>query len=124
MICPKCNAEYRDEFTVCSDCGVDLVKKTDIFIKKSKIVSEGIRLIKFGIILLFVALTEMMIVVLACELSLTYMKAHGYFMDYDFINLINPILRYIFAIEIVISLAVIIWGISFRKRIITKSKHQ
>ncbi len=25
MICPKCHAEYREGFTRCSDCGVDLV---------------------------------------------------------------------------------------------------
>jgi len=25
MICPKCEAEYRDDFSVCADCGVPLV---------------------------------------------------------------------------------------------------
>lgn len=26
MICPKCKAEYRDGFTVCTDCGAPLVQ--------------------------------------------------------------------------------------------------
>jgi len=25
MFCPKCGAEYRGEFKVCADCGIDLV---------------------------------------------------------------------------------------------------
>lgn len=29
MICPKCNSNYRDGFTKCSDCGLDLVEKTE-----------------------------------------------------------------------------------------------
>lgn len=27
MFCPRCKAEYREGFTRCSDCGVDLVEK-------------------------------------------------------------------------------------------------
>jgi hypothetical protein len=26
VICPQCNAEYRDEFTRCADCDVDLIE--------------------------------------------------------------------------------------------------
>jgi hypothetical protein len=26
MICPQCEAEYRDEFTRCADCDVDLIE--------------------------------------------------------------------------------------------------
>jgi hypothetical protein len=26
MICPQCGAEYRDEFTRCADCDVDLIE--------------------------------------------------------------------------------------------------
>jgi hypothetical protein len=29
MFCPICKAEYRFEFTKCSDCGVDLVEHLD-----------------------------------------------------------------------------------------------
>jgi hypothetical protein len=25
MFCPKCKAEYREGFTKCSDCGIDLI---------------------------------------------------------------------------------------------------
>jgi hypothetical protein len=27
MFCPVCKSEYREGFTKCSDCGVDLVKQ-------------------------------------------------------------------------------------------------
>jgi 5'(3')-deoxyribonucleotidase len=27
MICPKCKSEYREDFTMCSDCNVPLVEK-------------------------------------------------------------------------------------------------
>ena len=30
MICPQCKVEYRDGFTKCSDCDVDLVDKLDL----------------------------------------------------------------------------------------------
>ena len=29
MICPRCHAEFRPGFTVCSDCGVALVEELD-----------------------------------------------------------------------------------------------
>lgn len=30
MFCPKCGYEYREEFTMCSDCNVQLVEKSEI----------------------------------------------------------------------------------------------
>ena len=34
MICPKCKVEYRDGFTKCSDCGVELVERLDASSKR------------------------------------------------------------------------------------------
>jgi hypothetical protein len=120
MICPKCKEEYRDGFSKCSDCNVDLVDQKEIIEEKCSIRTEGIKLIKFGIILLFIAFAEMMIVVLTYEISLTYMRTHGFMVDIIFVNLINPIIWYIFAVEIVSSLAIIVWGISFKEKIVKK----
>jgi hypothetical protein len=118
MICPKCNSEYRDEFTTCSDCGVNLVEKTDKPIEKLTISLEGIRLVKFGIVLLFIALTKLMIVIITYVFYIMYMQTHGFMMDYIFIKLINPIFWYIFTIEIVVSIVIILWGISFKEKTI------
>ena len=114
-----CNSEYRDGFTTCSDCGVDLVEKTDRPMEKSVISLEGIRLVKFGIVLLFIAFTKLMIVILAYEFYIMYMRTQG-FMDYIFIKLINPIFWYIFAIEIVVSIIIILWGFSFKEKSINR----
>lgn len=116
MICPKCNSEYRDGFTTCSDCSVDLVEKTNKPRGKLKIGIEGIRLVKFGTVLLFIALTKFMIVILAYVFYIMYMQTHGFMIDYIYIELINPIFWYIFAIEIVVSIAIILWGFSFKEK--------
>lgn len=120
MICPKCDEEYRDDFSKCSDCNVDLVHQKEIIKEKWSIRSEGIRLIKFGIILLFITFAELIMVVLTYELYLAYMSTHGFMLDHVFSNLINPIIWYIFAIEVIISLAIIIWGISFKVKSVKK----
>lgn len=115
MICPVCNIEYRDGFAKCSDCGADLVQKTGMTIIKSSINPESIKLVKFGTGLLFFAFSKMMIVILAYEFNLMYMRTHGFIMDVVFTRLINPILWYMFFIEIAISIALIIWGVSIRR---------
>lgn len=116
MICPKCNSEYRDGFTTCSNCSVDLVEKTDKPMGKLTIGLEGIRLVKFGTVLIFIALTKLMIVILAYVFYIMYMQTHGFMMDYIFIELINPIFWCIFAIEIVVSIVIILWGFSFKEK--------
>jgi hypothetical protein len=30
MFCPKCNSEYREGFTKCADCGIELVQELPI----------------------------------------------------------------------------------------------
>lgn len=116
MICPKCNEEYREGFTKCADCDVDLVEHKEVTKERWTIKPEGIRLVKFGIILLFVALAELIMVVLTYELYVAYMSTHGFMMDYVFVQLINPIIWYIFAAEAAISLGIIVWGISFSEK--------
>ena len=36
MICPQCNAEYREGFLRCADCGLDLVRATPGALMASK----------------------------------------------------------------------------------------
>jgi len=30
LICPKCETEYRDGYSVCSDCGSQLIEKSEV----------------------------------------------------------------------------------------------
>lgn len=99
----------------CSDCGVDLVEKTDKPMEKLALGLEGIKLVKFGTVLIFIALTKLMIVILAYVFYIMYMQTHGFMMDYILIELINPIFWYIFTIEIVLSIVIILWGFSFKE---------
>ncbi len=43
MICPQCNSEYREGYTHCADCDVDLVEPTppEPEVKLVKIYEEG-----------------------------------------------------------------------------------
>jgi hypothetical protein len=116
MICPKCGIEYRDGFTKCSDCDTELVEKTGDSKEQVKIGPDGIKLIKFGVVLLFAAFIEMMAAVLVYEFNIVYLKTHGFMIDYNFTELLNPIIWYLFIIEIIVSIAVIIWGISYKEK--------
>lgn len=61
MICPKCKTEYREGFTVCSDCGTQLIedmlltKETKLNFKYSQNSSMN-SLIKYLLIAVFVML--------------------------------------------------------------------
>src|ERR1700722_18651717 len=43
MFCPKCQAEYRDGFTHCSDCDVDLVESLSDASAASASLSDGLQ---------------------------------------------------------------------------------
>ena len=37
MYCPNCNAEYRPDFTMCSDCNVALVQDLSTLLKADRL---------------------------------------------------------------------------------------
>lgn len=47
MICPKCKAEYRDGFTRCSDCDIELVDK----LSEEKDVIVGVDYIEYELVM-------------------------------------------------------------------------
>lgn len=53
LICPKCETEYRDEYTTCSDCGSQLVYKPEVKVEILK-TKEHFKIFQFiiGIIII------------------------------------------------------------------------
>lgn len=43
--CPKCNSEYREEYTICSDCKCELIEVPE---EKEEIIPSGIKMNKFS----------------------------------------------------------------------------
>lgn len=116
MICPKCKTEYRDGFTECSDCGVDLINDKNFMKDISRVNETGIRIIKFGILLLFLAFTKMVTVIIAYEFNFTYLRTHGHMVDVNFNEYIHPFIWAVIAIEIIISVIMVIWGMSYKEK--------
>ena len=115
MICPKCKTEYREGFTECPDCGVDLIVDSSLVKEKHRVNETGIRIIKFGILLLFFAFSKMAAAIIAYKYELTYLNTHGHMVDVIFNNYIHPLIWIMFVIEILISVTMVIWGISYKE---------
>lgn len=112
-ICPKCRAEYRDGFKECVDCGIDLIDEIEINEPTYKISSEGRSIILFGIKLLFSVFIQLLIVIMVYEFYFVYGMSHGGISG-NVIGKIHPLIWLIETIELIISVAIIGWGSSFR----------
>lgn len=112
MYCPKCKTEYREGFKECSDCGVDLVPGK--YIQDKVLVKEGISIIKFGIILLFISIFQLVSVIIIYDFYWVHkFKALGSAMGSALRNM-NPVIWFLTVLEFIVSFAVIIWGTSFK----------
>ena len=111
MICPNCKVEYQEGFVKCSDCNVDLVPSNE---PNTIITNDGIKLIKYGIGLLFVTFFELIMVIIAYEFyymhALTSIGVEG-----TFIENVHPIIWILLFIQTIISLVIISWGRGMRK---------
>lgn len=80
MFCPNCKAEYREGFTKCSDCGVDLVEKLP---EESHEIDPDIRFVE--------VLRTLNLVDIAFIKSILDSEGIHYFISGDIIQNINPI---------------------------------
>jgi hypothetical protein len=115
MICPKCEAEYKEGFTKCDDCDVALIEKVEQDKTTSKVSGKGLSIIAFGIKLLFATNIQIIVVLIAYEFYFVYCKSNGGAYG-TVIENIHPIIWCIALIEAIISVTIIFWGASFKSR--------
>ncbi|ACL75794.1 hypothetical protein [Ruminiclostridium cellulolyticum] len=114
MICPNCKIEYEKGYTQCSDCNIDLVERANLPQHVYRISQVGLSMLKFGIVLLFVSIFELMTVITLNDTYIihrTYGGSPG-----GILSDINPILKILLAVQFIISVMVIIYGFFSKER--------
>lgn len=81
MFCPNCKAEYREGYTRCADCGVDLVDKLPV--KKIYEIDPDIQFVEI--------LRTLNLVDIAFIKSILDSEGIHYFIQGDIIQNINPV---------------------------------
>lgn len=114
MICPKCKVEYREGFTECIDCHIDLVKKKGTKKHMNKVSQQGLSMLRFGTGLLFVCMFEFMTLITLYDTNF----AHKIFGDSPsgIFGIINPFVRILLAVQFIISLLVMLFGFCSKER--------
>lgn len=113
-ICPKCKTEYREGFINCSDCGtdlIDIIEQDQVVLIDSK---DSHRLIALGMGFLYVAFSQILIVIMVHEFYFVYLRSNGGVYGGGLQN-IHPIIWGVIIIEILIAIIIIIWGFNFKK---------
>lgn len=114
MICPKCNAEYRDGFSKCSDCGVDLVPKAGEIHRGAMISWQGIALVKLGLGLMFFCALEMIAVIIAYEYYWVYRLNNGGVTG-SVIENVHPLVWVLCVVQVILSFIALGWGASMKE---------
>jgi predicted nucleic acid-binding Zn ribbon protein len=68
LLCPKCKAEYEEGYTVCSDCGCELIEQPEVQEEK-----EDLKIIQFIIGILIILGSTMF----SYKLTSMYFTPHG-----------------------------------------------
>ncbi len=114
MICPNCKVEYEKGYTKCSDCHIDLVERADLPQHVNRISQRGLSMLKFGIVLLFVCMFELMTVITLYDSNIIrriYGEGSGGILSY-----MNPIIKLLLGVQFIISLFVLIYGFCSKER--------
>lgn len=112
MICPNCKVEYREGFTECSDCHVNLITDTRTHVSRL-----GLSTIKFGALLLFLTFFELFTSVICYEFIFTYRLNHGGVATGSTpITIIHPLVWIGLCVEFLISFVFISHGIYVGKK--------
>ncbi len=106
MICPNCKVEYEKGYKQCSDCNIDLVERADIPIHVNKISQTGLSMLKFGIVLLFVCIFELITLITLYDSNFFYRISR----DSPGGGNLNPVVNLLLAFQFIISVMVIIYG--------------
>ncbi len=114
MICPICKVEYEKGYTQCSDCHIDLVERADLPQHVYRISQTGLSMLKFGIVLLFVSIFELMTIITLYDSNIihrAYGEGPGGILSY-----MNPIIKLLLGVQFIISLFVLIYGFCSKER--------
>ncbi len=114
MICPNCKVEYEKGYKQCSDCNIDLVERADISQHVNRISQTGLSMLKFGIVLLFVCIFELITLLTLNDANVTHRTYGGG--PGGVLNDINPVARLLIYVQFIISLMVIIYGFFSKER--------
>lgn len=113
MICPKCKTEYVDGYSKCSDCGEALIEYDEPAKEIKQISEKGIKLIRYGISLLFITIFEIITVIITYDFYWTYKLSHGG-VSGTAISYVNSMIWFLIVIEIVTSFITMFWGASYK----------